>query len=310
MAPPSSGPPDAARLGRAPASAEPAWDDLRLFLAVVAHGSLSAAARALGQSQPTLARRVRELEAQLGVPLFKRGANALALTEAGRAVLEAASPMAEAAAAVPGAAAAYRPDPDAPVRITATASVTMFLSRHARDLAAAAHPVEVAFLATRRRLELAASEADIALRMRHPPEGGDLLVRRIGRAAFTIYERAGGHAGAVIAPSEDPSLSRQAALVTAFAQRRGWPIAARIGDMPMRHQAIRAGLGAAVLPCWLGDSDPDLVRAAEPDAAFTEDVYLLTAARGARRPSVERVASAVAALFRRHADVLDGSRTG
>ena len=307
MAPPLRVPPAAA--GLAPA-AEPAWDDLRLFLAVVAHGSLSGAARALGQSQPTLARRVRALESALAVPLFTRGANALALTEAGRAVLEVAAPMAEAAAGVPGAAAAWRADPDAPVRITATASVTMFLTRHAPDLAAAAQPAEVVFLATRRRLDPTLGEADIALRMRRPPSAGDLTLRRVGRLAFAMYDRAGAPSAAVIAPPEDPSLSRQAAFVDAFARETGRPVAARIGDMPMRHQAARAGLGAAYLPCWLGDSDGNLVRAAEPDDAFAEDVYLVTPARGARRPVVERVARALAALFRRHAAALGGLRTG
>jgi DNA-binding transcriptional LysR family regulator len=150
---------------RLPVLAGPSWDDLRIFLAVVAHGSLNAAAKALRQSQPTTARRLRALEEALGVALVLRGPNSLSLTEAGRAVLEAASPMAEAAAAVPRTAAAYRTDPHAPVRITATASVTMFLSQHAPALSRAASPAEVAFLPTRRRLDLAAGEADIALRM-------------------------------------------------------------------------------------------------------------------------------------------------
>src|SRR4051794_17416289 len=90
---------------------DPSWDDLRIFLAVVAHGSMNGAGRALGQSQPTVARRMRVLEENLGVALFQRTPNRLDLTEAGRAVLEAASPMAEAAGAVPKVASAYRPDP-------------------------------------------------------------------------------------------------------------------------------------------------------------------------------------------------------
>jgi DNA-binding transcriptional LysR family regulator len=289
---------------RLPAPAGPSWDDLRIFLAVVAHGSLNAAAKALGQSQPTVARRMRALEEALGVALVQRGPNSLALTEAGRAVLEAASPMAEAASAVPRAAAAYRADPHAPVRITATASVTMFLSLHAPVLSRAASPAEVAFLPTRRRLDLAAGEADIALRMGRLPDAPELVARRIGSVAFGIYAHREAAADAVIAPPEDPDLSRQAALVAAFA--RGRTIVARIGDMPTRYQATRARLGAACLPCWLGDSDPDLARLLGPPDGFGDDVFLILHRADRWRRDVARVAEALADLFRREAASLAG----
>jgi DNA-binding transcriptional LysR family regulator len=286
------------------APAEPRWDDLRVFLAVVAHGSLNAAARALRVSQPTIARRMRAVEEALGVPLVHRGANQVTLTEAGRAVLEAASPMAEAAAAVPRSAAAYRPDPHAPVRITATASVTMFLSLHAPALALSAAPAEVAFLPTRRRLDLAAGEADIALRMRRLPNGADLIGRRLGRIAFAMYQHRDDTSDAVIAPPEDPDLSRQAAFVARFAAKR--TIAARIGDMPIRYQAARAKLGSAFLPCWLGDSDPDLRRVTDVPDELTEDVFLVMHVRSRRRREIARVAEALKTLFRREAKTLAG----
>ncbi len=265
---------------------------------------MNRAAQALGQSQPTVARRIKVLEDNLGVALFQRGPNNLDLTDAGRAVLEAASPMAEAASGVPRVAAAYRPDPDAPVRITATASVTMFLSLHAAELHEAASPVEIAYIPTRRRLDLSTGEADIGLRMRSLPEDSDdLVARRLGRFAFAIYART-PDPQAVIAPPEDPSLSRQAAYVMAFAQGR--TIAARIGDMPIRYQAAKAGLGAAYLPCWLGDSDPELVQVVKPEGDLIEDVYLVMHRRSRNRPNVVRVANALAAMFKRHQKALAG----
>jgi DNA-binding transcriptional LysR family regulator len=287
-----------------PNLAEPSWDDLRIFLAVVAHGSMNGAARALGQSQPTVARRIRVLEESLGVALFQRGPNSLDLTEAGQAVLAAASPMGQAAGAVTRTAAAYRPDPDAPVRITATASVTMFLSLHAADLHQAARPVEIVFIPTRHRLDLASGEADIGLRMRNLPDGSDdLVVRKVGQIAFAIYART-PDPSAVIAPPEDPTLSRQAAYVAQFAQGR--IAAARIGDMPIRYQAAKAGLGAAFLPCWLGDSDPDLVQVVKPEGDLIEDVFLVMHRRSRSRTNVTRVANALAALFKRNRKALVG----
>lgn len=284
---------------------DPSWDDLRIFLAVVAHGSMNSAAKALGQSQPTIARRIKVLEETLGLSLFQRGPNNLELTEAGQAILEAAGPMGEAAAVVSRTAAAYRPDPDAPVRVTATASVTLFLSLYAAELHEAAAPVEIAYIPTRRRLDLASGEADIGLRMRSLPEGtDDLVARKIGQIAFAIYART-DNPTSVIAPPEDPTLSRQAAYVAEFAQGR--TIAARIGDMPIRYQAAKAGLGAAFLPCWLGDSDPDLVQVTKPEGDLIEDVFLVMHRRSRNRPNVTRVANALAALFKRNQKALIGA---
>ncbi|WP_210497243.1 LysR family transcriptional regulator [Microvirga antarctica] len=296
MAPPPVGP------SRTDA-AQPAWDDLRIFLGVVAHGSMNGAGRALGQSQPTIARRIRVLEDVLGVALFERGPNHLALTQAGRAVLEAASPMAEAAGAVPRLAAAYRGDSSAPVRITATMSLTLFLSHHAAEIAAAIGPIALAYLPTRRRLDLATGEADIALRMRSLPDSDSLVARRIGRIAFAVYARSPDVA-AVIVPPEDPLLSQQAALIARFAAGR--PIAARIGDMPIRHQAAKSGLGAAVLPCWLGDTDPDLVRVLPPPDDMIEDASLVMHRRSRDLPNVKTVAQAIVALFKTRRDLLAG----
>lgn len=286
-------------------ASEPSWDDLRIFLAVVAHGSMNGAARALGQSQPTVARRIRGFEEALRVDLFQRTPNRLDLTEAGRAVLEAAAPMAAAASAVPKVAAAYRPDPAAPVRITATMTVTMFLSRHAAELAPAARPTDIAFVPTRRHLDLASGEADIALRMRTLPDNGDLVARKLGRIAFAVYGRT-AHPGAVIVPPEDPDLSLQATLIARYAGDR--PVAARIGDMPIRYQAAKAGLGAAVLPCWLADDDPDLVRVMEPPEEMIEDVFLVMHRRCRARPAVANVASALVEMFKRQERALLGMR--
>lgn len=287
-----------------PFHSEPSWDDLKIFLAVVAHGSMNSAAKALGQSQPTVARRIKALEEAVGLDLFQRGPNNLELTEAGQAIFDAASPMGEAAGIVSRTAAAYRPDPDAPVRITATSSVAMFLSLHSAELHEAAAPVEIAYIPTRQRLDLASGEADIGLRMRNLPEGSDdLVVRRIGQIAFAIYATT-ANPKTVIAPPEDPTLSKQAAYVAGFAQGR--TIAARIGDMPIRYQAAKTGLGAAFLPCWLGDSDPDLVQVVKPEGELIEDVFLVMHRRSRSRASVTRVANALAALFKRNQKVLVG----
>jgi DNA-binding transcriptional LysR family regulator len=139
--------------------------------------------------------------------------------------------------------------------------------------------------------------------MRQLPDDGDLVARRLGRIAFAVYA-ASAECAAVIVPPEDPNLSLQAALIERF--RQGRPVAARIGDMPIRYQATKAGLGAAVLPCWLGDSDPALVRVLAPPAEMVEDVHLVVHRRNRERAGVARAVDALAALFKREARALEG----
>jgi molybdate transport repressor ModE-like protein len=76
------------------------WEDVRYFVALARHGSLSAAARTLGVNHATVARRVASFEALLGKPLFDRRADGYALTGEGKAVLDEAVAMDEAALSV------------------------------------------------------------------------------------------------------------------------------------------------------------------------------------------------------------------
>lgn len=76
------------------------WEDVRYFVALTRYGTLSATARALRVNHATVARRVTSLEAVLGRALFERRADGYALTVEGKAVLDEASPMDEAALSV------------------------------------------------------------------------------------------------------------------------------------------------------------------------------------------------------------------
>jgi DNA-binding transcriptional LysR family regulator len=75
------------------------WSDLRIFLAIAREGTLSAAARRLGHTQPTIGRRLRALETALGHTLFQRSVDGFVLTDEGAAVLGHAERMEEEALA-------------------------------------------------------------------------------------------------------------------------------------------------------------------------------------------------------------------
>ncbi|WP_293855615.1 LysR family transcriptional regulator [uncultured Alsobacter sp.] len=282
----------------------PSWDDWQTALAVAAHGSMNRAAQVLGVSQPTVARRLRSLESRLGISLFQAGPNATTLTAAGAAVLARAQGMGEAALAAEATAKAHRRAPGEALRITATSSVTLFLSRHLGDLAQATASRPIAFIPTRQRLDVAAGEADVALRMRSLPDDPAVRCRRVGRIAFALYGRPGVPDLPLIAPPDDPELRLQREFVARTAAGRR--VVAHIGDMPSRHEAARTGLGIAVLPCWLGDADPHLARVPADDDRWAEDVYLLRPAVHPDRDALAALCAAIARLFKRHASELAG----
>ncbi|MDJ1158566.1 LysR family transcriptional regulator [Chelatococcus sp. SYSU_G07232] len=287
----------------------PNWDDIRIFAAIAETGSLSAAARALGLSQPTVGRRLRALEDALGLRLVERVSNRLALTAAGERIRVRAATMTMGALEIVRAARAIDAGDGEPVRITATGSISLFLARHMGELLASAAPVPVAVEASKGRANLARRDADIAIRMRRLPEDGDLVARRVKRLAFTIYGPAGAEEAAIgrgvpIIGLPKSGSSVQSAFLDAWAGAR--PIAVRMGDVALRHQAVLSHRGATLLPCWLGDGDADLVRLIPPPEDLREDVFILVHRDLRALGPVAGVSRALADLFKAHAAALAG----
>lgn len=291
------------------------WEDVRAFLAVAERGTLPEAARALGVSAATAGRRLQRLEATLGATLFERQPNRLALTPAGADLLEWAAEMGRVATSLARRAAALAAPTDAAVRVTATGSVSLYIAAHARRLAElAGAPVSV--ITTKAVLDVAGGEADLALRMRRLPEGGPLAGRRLGRVAFSVYATRAlveaGHMARnwsgldVIGLTQTTRAPSQSCWLDDAAAARGATIRLRFGDVAVRHAAVRAGAGASLLPCFLGDADPNLVRLLPPPSELGEDLYLLLHERARAAAPVRAVADALAALIRESADTLAG----
>lgn len=147
------------------------WDEVRLFLAVAETGSVSAAARRLRVAQPTVSRRLAELERVLGETLFRRSVSGAALTAAGERLLEPARRMAEWAAEVARAAERAGGAPQGLVRVTGPPLVSHdFLAPFAGWLARSHPGLRLEVLAGIGYLDLARGEADLALRPRAPKQ--------------------------------------------------------------------------------------------------------------------------------------------
>lgn len=168
-------------------SHEPGWDLYRSFLAVASEGSLSAAARALGMTQPSLGRHVRELEATLGVALFTRSPQGLAPTEAGAELVGHARNMAAASAALRRAASGSRSEVRGVVRVTCSEVVGgEVLPAILTDLRRQQPGIVIELSLSDVAEDLLRKDADIAVRMLRPSQGA-LVARRVGAIGLGLY---------------------------------------------------------------------------------------------------------------------------
>lgn len=149
------------------------WNRARAFLATADAGSLSAAARELGLTQPTLSRQVAALETELGVTLFERLGKKLVLTETGETLLSHVRAMGEAAAAMTVAASGRAQEIEGRVSISATDGYAAYLlpdivERIRRE----APQITIVIVSCNSLSDLRRREADIAIRHVRPDEDG------------------------------------------------------------------------------------------------------------------------------------------
>ena len=153
------------------------WNMARAFLMTADTGSLSAAARSLGLTQPTLSRQVAALEADLGVVLFERSGKSLILTEAGEGLLAHVRAMGAAVDALALAASARKQTMHGCVRISAVdAYCAYLLPAIVERIMETAPQISIELISTDSLSDLQRREADIAIRHVRP-ETDELIGR-------------------------------------------------------------------------------------------------------------------------------------
>jgi DNA-binding transcriptional LysR family regulator len=263
------------------------WERQRTFLAVLAEGSLSGAARALGVAQPTVRRRIADLEASLGVALFTRTPAGLDPTETALALAGHAEAMAHAAAAFVRAASAEASEVAGVVRITASDVIAVEVLPPILATLRAAHPALVIVLSPSNRNEdVLRREADIAVRMVRPVQEA-LVALRIGVIPLGLYARRDlleRHATpkslgdvvriGLIGPEHDGAMLRSL-------QIDG--LSVRPADFSFRSDsdlaqiaALRAGVGIGVCQVPLVADDPALVRLLPELFEFPLETWVVT----------------------------------
>jgi len=143
------------------------WEDVRLFLAVAEHGSMSKGAKALRIGQPTMSRRIGELEHRLGFTVFERSVAGATLTPRGQALLDPARNMSLWASELHRQVERAEPRLEGIVRISAPPGVAFdLLAPFAADLRDQLPGIRLEVLSAVRYVDLARREADLALRRR------------------------------------------------------------------------------------------------------------------------------------------------
>src|SRR5215472_3658928 len=168
-------------------STEPGWELYRSFLAVLQDGSLSAAARSLKLTQPTIGRHVEQLELTLGARLFTRSPHGLMPTEAARTLEPHARAMAGAAAALVRAASGKASQTHGTVRIAASEIIGAEVLPAMHTEFRAMNPGVVVELSSSDRTEdLLRREADVAVRMVRPTQAS-LIARHVGHVTVGLH---------------------------------------------------------------------------------------------------------------------------
>lgn len=262
------------------------WELYRSFLAVLAEGSLSGAARALGITQPTVGRHIAALESALGQVLFTRSQTGLLATDAALSLRGYAEAMQSNAAALERAASGHGPGITGTVRISASEVIGIevlppVLAQLRRD-----HPGLTLELAPTNRVQnLLLREADIAVRMA-PPKQEQLIARSVGAVdiglfAHKDYLRRHG------TPTRPADLASHALIgydvLTPFLREAGkrFPIPWHRDTFALRADSdlaqlalIRAGAGIGVCQAALARRDKALVRVLPRQAAFPLETWI------------------------------------
>ena len=286
------------------------WDDVRVFLAVARHGSLRAAARALGLSQPTVARRLTQLEATFGgSTLFDRLSGGARLNAAGAQLVPAAESVERAMLTLERRRAAASSALRGTVRVSDGECATGFLARCLSGATTTPLPSGITLELVSTTSNLARREADLALR-EQPPRSGDYYVAKLGTFAVAVYRRRDADTEAWITYTEAQAKGDSHALarwVQRQVEETKSAVALRASSLLMHAEAIRAGTGRGVLPCYVGDSHPLLERLTQPISELAATYWLVVHRDLRRAPCVRAAIDWMRTVFAEQRDMIAGA---
>lgn len=262
------------------------WNDLQTFLAIARAGQLGRAGAAMGVDATTMGRRLRRLEAQLGVHLFEQTREGQVLTEAGEGLLARVEAMAQAAAGI-GDEKGQGHAVSGTLRISVSEGFgSWFLAKHVPEFVTTYPGISLDMVASSGFLSLSKREVDIAV-MLSRPRAGPVIARKLSNYALRLYATHGYLAEHGM-PAEPADLAQGHRLVGYISDmiyapelryldeiHPGLTPRLRSSSINAQHQLIAAGAGVGMLPCFIGDCDRTLVPVL-PDKRIERSFWLVS----------------------------------
>lgn len=244
------------------------WNRARVFLISASEGSMSAAAKALKTTQPTVSRQVAALEQELGVDLFERGAKGLVLTPSGSKLLQLAHSMGEVAREFSLAATLQADSLEGEVSITANELMAMHTLPSLITKLSIEHPaLKIKLIASNKVSDILSREADIAIRSFRPTQQG-LIARKLREDQYRLY--ASREYVASVKDWNDTANLRfvgfaQTDKLISFCQEQGLEITTNnfnvtCDEHPAHWELVRQGAGIGFAYEELANDDPTVVQ--------------------------------------------------
>ncbi|MDG1826116.1 MAG: LysR family transcriptional regulator [Henriciella sp.] len=277
------------------------WDDLRVFLAVFREGSVRGAARKIGKTHATVSRHIQTLNDAIGGRTFERGQSGQYLTDLGEKILPHAEAVEDSVAAIDRIAYGADTRLSGPIKISLSQSLYAAVLYQALDDFMANYPlIELAINGSNAFSKLAWREADIVIRITNTPEdtayGKKVADSPLGTYASEEYLANRPQNDRWISldygPAEKPTIPAQ--------------IVARAETPLLAAQMISMGRGVGALPCYVGDTTPNLHRLPETQIWADKQIWVLTHHDLRKNPKITALMKHLYTAFDTRRDLIEG----
>ncbi|MEM9910968.1 MAG: LysR family transcriptional regulator [Pseudomonadota bacterium] len=257
------------------------WSDMPFVLSVCEAGSLAGAARTLDVNHSTVYRRIEGVEKRLGVRLFERYSHGYVMTPAGELFYSRAILLCKGLNQIEIELSGKDQRLEGQLTVTTTDSLLHRLTPVFSEFQTAHPNVDLRLLSDARSLDLARRDADVALRPTlNPPQ--HWIGRKVSKIQCATYASLQFWDRAKHLPQEeirwimleddlDQSPMSKITVMRKHKDARVTVVSTVMGVL----DAVKSGLGVAVLPSYLGEPYADLVRLDEPDKTVIWDLWLL-----------------------------------
>lgn len=260
-----------------------AWDDFRFVKAIAEAKGLAGAAERLRVNHSTMFRRLGQLEEALGTALFERHRTGYTLTPAGEEMAALAQRMDEDITGFTRKLAGQAPSPAGELRVTTSdALLVHLLTPLLARFRSRCPDVRLDVVLDNQALNLSRRDADVAIRASDsPPE--TLVGRKLARIAWALYglgdnvperEALARDGQPWVSPGDDLASLKVARFLRAHVAPER--IVYKANTVLGLAEAVKAGVGIGHLPCFIGDTQPALVRLSPPEPDLAADLWLLT----------------------------------